>query len=356
MAGILYRLYLFFSAVTPAFIYSLVAALLVFLFSLRIQPDMSLNVTLFFAALSFSAGVRVLKDVWSLWPYAYHLQKFKVADDEIPVLEKRPLNPEMLNRPLQTVFFFAGLMALIAGLTSWAVADFALSGHHWVLWVLGSVLIPVLLALAVIVVADNFFRAYSKTQQAPRIIDAEDYLKMFYILPEVLTFLLLNVAIIWPLYRVETQPNDVAWVTLLVMSLISTAFLLANARVTPINAMSGALFSKIWSVTNIDTTEVDLSSPRQYQVWQFSFKKWYAIVVVSLMCLGTAFMASGLNHWFFPFLLSAECLWVTVYLYLRIKVLRSTLAKVSVFYRQHNGYYQAGQFSTERQLPAELAL
>ncbi len=356
MASILYRLYLFFSAVTPAVIYSLVAALLVFLFSLRIQTDMALNVALFFAALSFSAGVRVLKDVWSHWPYAYHLQKFKVADDEIPVLEKRPLHPEILERPVRTVAFFAGLMALIAGGISWTVADVALAGQHWILWMLGCALVPVLLAMAIIVVADNFFRAYSKTQLPAMELPAEDYIRKFYILPEVLSFLLLNIAIIWPLHQVQSQTSDVAWVTLLVMSLISTAFLLANARVTPINAMSGALFSKIWNITNIDTTEVDPTSPRQYQVWQFSFKKWYAIVVVNLMILGTAFMASGLSNWFLPFLICAECLWVAVYLYLRLKVLRSTMAKVAVFYRQHNGYYQAGQFSTERQLPAELAL
>ena len=292
MASIIYRIYLFFSAVTPAIIYSLVAAFLVFLFSLRIDDSMQTNLIVFFAALGFSAGIRVLKDIWSQWPYAYHSNKFNVA---------------------------------------------------------------CLLALAVLVVADNFFRAYSKFDGQPMSLTANSYIAKFFVIPEVASFLILNIAIIWPLNSIEGQAKDVAWVTMLVMSVISSSILLMNAKATPINPMAGALFSKIWNVEKIDISGVDLSSPKQYQVWQFSFKGWLLMIVVSLMTLGTVFMESGLTHWFLPFLISAECLWVAVYLYLRIKVLKSTLAKVAVFYRKHNSYYQAGQFSNERQLPAELA-
>lgn len=356
MASIIYRLYLFFSAVTPALIYSLVAALLVFLLSLRVDASMQLNLVIFFTALGFSAGIRVLKDIWSQWPYAYHSNKFKVAEDEIPVLEARPLHPEILHRPYRTVVFFSALIALVVGTFSYFTMSYAAAGHAWLLWMTGSLLMPLCLAVTVLVVADNFFRAYSKYDGAAKTLSAKRYLTQFYLIPEVVSFLILNVAIIWPLHKVQFEAQDSAWVTMLVMSLISSAILLMNAKVTPINQMAGALFSNVWAIKNIDLSEVDLSSPKQYQVWRFSYKGWLAFLVLTLMVLATAFMSSGLTHWFLPFLICAECLWLAVYLYLRIRVLKSTLAKVAVFYRQHNSYYQAGQFSSERQLPAELAL
>lgn len=356
MASIIYRIYLFFSAVTPATIYSLVAAILVFLFSLRINPSMEINLVVFFAALGFSAGIRVLKDVWSQWPYAYHSNKFKVAEHEIPVLEARPLHPEILATPYKTVLFFSALIALVVSGFAYLLMEYALAGQAWLLWVLGSLIMPACLALAVLVVADNFFRAYCKFDAQPTELTGKSYIATFFIIPEVVSFLILNIAIIWPLNTVQAEGQDSAWVTMLVMSMISSSILLMNAKATPINQMSGALFSKIWEIKDIDISEVDLTSPRQYQVWQFSYKGWLAFLVVTLMVLATGFMSSGLNNWFLPFLVCAECLWVAVYLYLRIRVLKSTLAKVAVFYRQHNGYYQAGQFSKERQLPAELAL
>lgn len=355
MASIIYRIYLFFSAVTPAIIYSLVAAFLVFLFSLRIDDSMQTNLIVFFAALGFSAGIRVLKDIWSQWPYAYHSNKFNVAEDEIPVLEARPLHPKIVFQPYRTVLLFSAILGGLVGLVSYLLVGYALDGQLWLMWVLGSLVMPCLLALAVLVVADNFFRAYSKFDGQATSLSANSYIAKFFIIPEVASFLILNIAIIWPLNSIEGQAKDVAWVTMLVMSVISSSILLMNAKATPINPMAGALFSKIWNVEKIDISGVDLSSPKQYQVWQFSFKGWLLLIVVSLMTLGTAFMESGLTHWFLPFLISAECLWVAVYLYLRIKVLKSTLAKVAVFYRKHNSYYQAGQFSNERQLPAELA-
>jgi len=355
MASIIYRIYLFFSAVTPALIYSLVAAILVFLFSLRIDDSMHANLVIFFTALGFSAGIRVLKDIWSQWPYAYHSNKFNVAEDEIPVLESRPLNSKIVHQPYRTVLFFSVIIGGLVGIAAYFLVDYALDGQLWLMWVLGSFVMPCLLALAVLVVADNFFRAYCKYEGPSKSLSANDYIAKFFIIPEVASFLILNAAIIWPLNSVQGEAKDVAWVTMLVMSVISSSILLMNAKATPINPMAGALFSKIWNVEKIDISEVDLSSPKQYQVWQFSYKGWLLLLVVSLMTLATAFMESGLTQWFLPFLISAECLWVTVYLYLRIKVLKSTLAKVAIFYRKHNSYYQAGQFSNERQLPAELA-
>lgn len=356
MAAIIYRLYLFFSAFTPAFIYAVVAGLLVFLFSLRIDPAMQLNLVLFFAALGFSAGIRVLKDIWGQWPYAYHTNKFKVAEDEVPVLEKRPLHMLVLLTPYKSVISISLVMAAIVGGGAYLLMDAALNGNLWLLWLIACVILPACLWLGVIVLADNFFRAYSKYEGPSVDMGANTYLSRFFIFPELISFLILNVAIIWPLHRVENETADVAWVTVLVMSFISTSILLANTRTTPINVMTGALFSKLWNITSIDVRDVDLKSPKQYQIWQFSFKGWLVAIVTILMATATLLMSSGIEHWFSIFLLLAECLWVGVYLFLRIRILKSTLAKVAVFYRHNSTYYQGGQFSTERQLPTELAL
>ena len=55
MAAIPYRIYLLFSALIPAFIYSFIAAILVGLLSLRVNETDGLGIALFFTALCFTA-------------------------------------------------------------------------------------------------------------------------------------------------------------------------------------------------------------------------------------------------------------------------------------------------------------
>lgn len=355
MAAIIYRIYLFFSAVTPAVIYSVVAAFLVFLFSVRIDESMGVNLVLFFAAMGFTAGIRVLKDIWGLWPYAYHTGKFKVAEEEIPVLEGRPLHMGVLHSPYKLVLSIAAILALVSGGISYLIMDFALGGHTWLLWIVGSIVLPITLWMAVIALADNFFRAYSKFDGQALEMPANIYLKRFFIFPELVSFLVLNLAIVWPLHRIETTGADEAWVTMLVMTLISSVFLLGNTKSAPVNIVTGALFSKVWNIQNIDTSKVDAESPKQYQIWQFSFKGWLVSLVSILMVIGTLLMNSGNENWFTIFLVIAETIWVVSFLYLRWKVLMSTLASVAYFYRNNPKFYLNGQFANEDYLPEELA-
>ena len=323
MAAVPYRIYLLFSALIPALIYSVIAGVLVALLNTRVTEENTISIALFFTALCFTACVRMLKDVWSIWPYAVYANKFRVDDEDKKHIEGKPTYIEYLENPLLVISFVSLFVSALVFVFSYFLVPLAFSFHPSVLWLVGSFIFPVILFVCILISADVFFRSYSQENITPKPIRFNQYINRFYLYPEGICFFLLNFSIIHPLNSVQELGFDAAWVTMLITISITSFLLLSGAYSNPINYIVGGFNSKLMALTDFNEIDQDINETDikgAYKVKKFSFLFWWVSMIFVQMVVVTSFMKE-LDNWFYPFLLCAQVIWVSCYLYLRKSML-----------------------------------
>lgn len=330
MAAIPYRVYLLFSALIPAVIYAAIAAVLVGLLSLRVTADNGLSIALFFCALSATACFRMVRDLWSIWPYAIHANKFKVDAEDQKSIEGKPTYNQYLHSPMLVSILSSAAIGLIIFLLSYWLVPYAFSMHLSVLWLIGVVVFPLVLFFVLIVNADIFYRSYAVNDGEKKSINISSFILGFYLFPEAVCFLVLNFAIINPLSSVQTASFDVAWVTILITISITTLLLLMSAHSNPMNYVIGSLNSKLIKIMNVDKLNKKLNKTdikSRYKLTGFSVIAWWAFIVLLQITMATVIM-KNYENWFYVFLSLAQVIWIASYLYLRNKMLKGAFRQV----------------------------
>lgn len=354
MAAIPYRVYLLFSALIPAVIYAAIAAVLVGLLSLRVTAENGLNIALFFCALSFTACFRMVRDLWSIWPYAIYANKFKVDSEDKKSIEGKPTYQQYLSSPMIVSLCASIATALVVFLIAYWLVPYAFSKHLSVLWLVGVVVFPVCLFLVLLVNADVFYRSYDVSESNQKTITINKFITGFYLLPEAICFVVLNFAIITPLYSVEDASFDVAWVTMLITISITTLLLLTSARSNPMNYVIGSLNSKLIKITDVDKLNFPLNKTdikSRYKLAGFSVFAWWVLIVLVQMSLVTVIM-KNYEGWFYSYLLSAQVIWIASYLYLRNKMLKDAFIQVIQYHGNEDLKQGYVDLNTKGEVPA----
>ncbi|MFT5593368.1 MAG: hypothetical protein ACI8SR_001749 [Oceanicoccus sp.] len=330
MAAIPYRIYLLFSALIPAFIYSFIAAILVGLLSLRVNETDGLGIALFFTALCFTACFRMTKDLWSTWPYAIFAKKFKVDSEDEKKIEGKATYKGYLERPLLVSFMFAAVSSSLVFLISYYAVPYAFGYHLSILWLVGACIFPIILFVSLLVASDIFYRSYDRESARCKNMTIKEYVARFYLYPESLCFLLLNFSIINPLGSIQQATFDVAWVTMLVTISITTLLLLMSAHSNPIYYVVGGLNSKLINITDREKFNFKINKKdikESYKVSRFSLIGWWALIVFIQVVMVTVFI-KNVESWFYPFLFSAQVVWMVSYFYLRNSMLLGSVKQV----------------------------
>lgn len=330
MAATPYRIYLLFSALIPAVIYASIAAALLGLLTLRVNENDVLSIALFFAALCFTATFRMTKDLWSLWPYAIHAKKFRLDSKDKKNIDGKPTYKGYLEHSLSVSFALATTSCLLIFAISYYAIPYAFSIHLSILWVIGTFIFPLILFFVLLISSDIFYRSYAHEEPLCKPFTIKAYVRRFYIYPDALCFLLLNLAIISPLDSVQDASFDIAWVTMLVTISITTLLTLINAHSNPTKYVIGGLNSKLINFT--DLAEIDLNLNKEdiknsYKIKRFSLIGWLLMIVTIQMVLATTLMKSHEN-WFYLFLAVAQVIWLASYVYLRNNMLVNAIKQV----------------------------
>ncbi len=334
MAAVPYRIYLLFSALIPSLIYALVAAILVGLLTLRVTENDTAQIAFFFGVLCFTASFKMIKDQWNLWPYAIYAKKFRIdVKDEISIQGKATYDG-YLSCTYQASLAFSMISSILVFGIAYYATPFAFSLHPSILWLIGSLAFPIVLMSALLISADIFYRSYANVERSnnvdSRYLTTNQYLKYYYLYPDAFCFIALNFAIIHPLRSVQSEPFDVAWVTMLATICISTLLILGSAYSNPIKLIVGGLNSRLIKLTdikkmNLNVNEKDVESA--YTVKRFSFIPWLICIIIAQVALATVLM-KNVDYWFYYFLISAQAIWLVSYLYLRYAVLNNALKLV----------------------------
>lgn len=336
MATMPYRIYLLFTALIPSLIYSFVAAVLVSLLALRVNENDGLSIVLFFTALCFTASFRMIKDLWSMWPYAIYAKKFRVDNDDKKSIDDKPTYKGYLERPFRVSLIASMFSSSIVFLISYCLVPYAFSINLTILWIIGGLIFPLILFVILLIAADIFYRSYALEEPRRRSFSMREYIRKFYIYPEVLCFSLLNFAIISPLDSIQGASFDVAWVTMLVTISITTILLLVSAHSNPMRHVIGALNSKLIEITDLRKIELQLNKKDikgNYKVKKFPLIAWCLLTIIVQIVLATFFMKSYEN-WFYLFLFIAQIIWLSCYIYIRNSMLISAIKKAVRFHNR----------------------
>ena len=330
MAAIPYRVYLLFSALIPALIYAVIAAILVGLLSLRVSEDDGLSIAIFFCALSFTACFRMVRDLWCIWPYAIYAKKFKVDSEDKKSMEGKPTYKQYLNHPMLVSILSSAATGTVVFVFSYYLVPYAFNVHLSILWLIGVVIFPFILFVILLVNSDVFYRSYVVSEGEGKALTMKRFIRAFYLLPEAICFFVLNFAIINPLSSVQSASFDVAWVTILITISITTLLLLMSAHSNPMNYVVGSLNSKLIKLTDISKLNKSLHKTdikSRYKLTGFSVFLWWAFLVLVQITIATVIMKSYEN-WFYIFLSVAQVVWISSYLYLRHKMLKGAFVQV----------------------------
>ncbi|MGR6871338.1 hypothetical protein ACU6U9_03270 [Pseudomonas sp. HK3] len=354
MAAIPYKIYLLFSALIPAFIYSVIAAVLVGLLTLRVNENDVLAIALFFTALCFTASFRMIKDLWSIWPYAIYSNKFKIDEKDKKSFEDKPTYKGFLEKPFRVSFFLSILSSGLVFAISYFLVPYAFSVHLSILWLIGAFVFPLTLFSILLITADVFYRSYSSEEANCESLTMKGYVKTFYLYPEALCFLLLNFAIISPLNSVQSASLDVAWVTMLVTISITTLLLLLSAHSNPMSYVIGGLNSKLIKMTDLSDDGFHLNKTDikdSYKVKKFSLIGWWLLIVVVQVVIATLFM-SLYKDWFYAFLFTAQIVWMVSYIYLRNHMLINSIKQVVQYHGREDLQQGYMDLSKQKEVPA----
>jgi len=327
MAAIHLRGYLFFSAIIPTVIYMLVAWFLIALLSTRITESLH-YLSIFVGCLGLSAILKMGKDAVFLIPYAISEKKFSVTKDDEPVFRHKKSNS--LNDYLRTVILYSIFVFLVLfGVLQSMV--YCLPDHYQFLtWIVSLFIFPLVLFLFLFDLNRRFYLGYDSFKDSLN-INIEKAKRIYFIAIESLCFLLINLSLLIALNNLVSEPLDVQFVTVLIVVSMTTFFLLLTAGANCKNQMKGLAYINQTSQLNQYVNQEQLDDPRLYKLKFFGFSKWLLVIVC--LQIGVFLLSREINesNWFITFAFIAESIWVSVFIYLRSKVVSSTLSKVILF-------------------------
>lgn len=373
-----FPLYLLISSVFATGFFVLLGAILTALVRWNAGDVFSPAALLFYAAFLFTGVLRILKDAWAYWPYAFHSGKFLRRNPTEGYGSRRSwlqLSPGLSGAAI-AIAIVGTVTSLVYVLTygitgversmlaAWIPAPGTV-GRELLFWLPGVIIIPLLLFSVMFVFGIVFVRSYAKFSGASREISASRALVGNWLMPEALAFLTLNAAILWPVGTSATSFALDAGFSLALLGAgaglvaFSTAALWLNIASPATPALTGAVFSRLWRLQGIDRLSVPAPLP-EAGVPSFRFRDYFLPVFllnfgvfVGWRLLLTA--APGTFASFAWFLIPAECIWLVAFARFRMRFLREDLVRVHEYYRARPYFYGSGPAHEPAGLPAELA-
>ncbi len=383
-----FPLYLLISSAFAAGFFVLLGVILTALVRWNTADPLSPAALSFYGAFLFVGVLRVIKDAWAYWPYAFHSAKF-LRRPPAATIEAGPqartwlrLSPGLMGAGFATlilalcayvtILLFAspGTAPATAALASgWQATNLpgGVFFREVLFWLPATLLIPAALFVLMFGFGVLFVRSYARFEGQPRSQPASRAVVARWVLPEAFAFLILNAAILWPLgdATVFQSAGDVDAFAIasglfsgasLVAFSTSALWLSIVAPATP--ALTGAVFSRLWRLEGIE----DLRTPRPLPdagQFSFRFRDYFApVFALNFAIFGGWYAATAMSATavaFAWFLIPAELVWLAAFAYFRRRVLAEDLQRVQEFYRQRPYFYTPGPALKPAELPAELA-
>ncbi|MCR9144051.1 MAG: hypothetical protein NXI24_17520 [bacterium] len=372
-----FPVYLLISSGFAAGFFVLLGLILSGLVRLNTNDAASPAALLFYGAFLFTGVLRIIKDAWAYWPYAFHSGKFLRHTPESGAGYSGWLRMSPGFAAGVSALLFVGCCAYLlrslgfdfsAGVApAWMPSGVA---RELLFWLPGLVLIPATLFLLMLAFGVLFVRSYANFSGEPRPMSANRALLRGLVFPEALAFLTLNAAILWPLgaANVFAVNADAGFGANILAALPSGIGLVAFSTaalwlsiVTPATpALTGAVFSRLWRLEKIDGLSTPAPLP-EAGAHSFRFRDYFVPVFAincAIFCVWRALGSvapdpSGFS--FAWFLAPAEAVWLAAFVYFRRRVLAEDLQRVSQYYRSRPYFYIPGPALAPADLPAELA-
>lgn len=339
MAAIHFRGFIFFSALIPTVIYTVVAAILVWVLSTRIQADQIHLLWILLSCIAFSAVFKMGKDAPLLIKNAIDSNKFHVTNEDRPLLDKFRGKPITIDLGFHSNFIL-GLIS-IALLSSVAISGVAWSfselfkTSQWQVYILAVTILPLTLFISLFVINVKTYISIESGFQLSQSGSLDQSIRNWFILPEAFSFLVVNLSILLPLYSISLQSLDNQVVTISIVSLVTTAFLFLSINADVKSHVSGLIQYNKQKYIGHSAQLLDLASiekgPKAYQIKHFSYWKWMpAILAFQLMLFATSKYVF-IDQWFHVFVFLIEIFWLVLFSIMRFSVVLDTYRKIIYF-------------------------
>lgn len=297
----------------------------------------------------FSVSVNIIKDIWSLWPYAYHSLKFIIPDGDLPA----PGDTGLLMRSRLFYAFGGGFtLALVTCLIGWfAISYFPLNWRLWI-WFPTIAALPLVNGLLAWFFGKWFlaqYVQYIKKNLPPKRISGTAYLITYFLLPELAAVFLVNAALILPLQKTLVFFTDPGSISLALMgavgfiSLITFAFIFLSVKADTLKYFSGDLFSGLVDISGWSR----LHEPPERMLLKSARGLILPLVVTVLFIECTIALAQffRIELPFYLCLFYIICVFLIVFLIFRWFHLKGSLISVYTFYKDFPQYHYGGQLT-----------
>ncbi|MEQ9366466.1 MAG: hypothetical protein RIF32_19655, partial [Leptospirales bacterium] len=263
---------------------------------------------LFYAAFMFTGVLRIIKDAWAYWPYAFHSGKFLRHNPNtgggVAWLRLSPGLAAVLTAALfvclsayASSFAGIGFAQRDADAQTWLPASGTVA-REFLFWIPGVVLVPAILFALMFGFGLMFVRSYAKFAGPAAPISASRALLRGWVFPEALAFLSLNAAILWPLGQAAAFSLDrglqfgvLASGAALVAFSSAALWLSIVAPATP--ALTGAVFSRLWRLEGIENLRTPVPLP-EAGAFSFRFRDYFAPVFAANLIVFVAWRVLAL--------------------------------------------------------------
>lgn len=333
MAAIHFRGFIFFSALIPAVIYAVVAVVLVSILSSRVQEDQIYLMWVLVSCITFSSIFKMGKDAPLLMKNAIASNKFHVANEDRPLLDSFSRTPK-IRKFYPFLFGVALLSSIVISIISWSISEIVQT-NQWQFYLLAVTVLPVTLFLSLFVI--NIKAYLSIDNEAPWVkpMGIEKLVRNWFVLPESISFLVINLSILLPLYSISEQSIENQVVTIVIVSLVTTAFLFLTINSDVKNHVSGLIhydegreISKSEHQLNLNSIE---AGPKAYKIKKFSYWKWMPIILAFQLMLFATTKYVFVGQWFYIFVFLIEVFWLVIFSLMRSSVVLDTYRKIVYF-------------------------
>lgn len=344
MAAIHFRGFIFFSALIPTIIYTLVASILVWVLSTRIESDQFHFLWILLASIVFSAVFKMGKDAPLLIKNAIVANKFHVTNEDRVLLKK-------LERTQQIVHFFRYLflMAMTSSFvmlgTAWFILEF-FDQNLWQVYLAATTVLPIVVFICLFSINIKAYLSIERDINCITPSSFEQAVRRWFILPEAFSFLVINLSILIPLYNISVHPFSDQLVTIVIVCLVTTAFLFLSINSDAKNQVSGLI---LYGQREDAIKPVDLSSirtgPKAYQIKNYSYWKWMPVILVFQLMLFATTQYVFVEQWFSIFVFLLEIFWLVLFSVFRYSVVLDTYKKI-IYFRYPSSLEETQQYGS----------
>lgn len=331
MAAIHLRGYLFFSALIPSVIYALVALLLIWVLSNRIEGGETHYIPLLLVCIVFSAIFKMGKDIPLLLKNAIETNKFHLTEEDKVVLEKFKTKNNIKTVWI-FILFLSAMTSVILGGIAFSLLGF-IEHDVWFLSIMAVTALPLMLFLSLFFANVKIYQAICNKDISFVSGVSGDWLMKWFVMPEAFSFLIINLSILLPLHGMVHQALDAQVVTIALIALITSAFLFVSINADAKNQVSGVTHylkndGSLFFEKNRSESELD---PKSYKIRSHSYWKWIPGILAFQLMVFASTKYVFLDDWFYPFVFVVELFWVFIFSMLRTSVVRDTFHKIIHF-------------------------